>query len=136
MKEGVAMGENIFAREFLGKENSEGFNFPISQEKINLIIEKKLKLQNQDLKARLGCCYYLITLTLLYFILTMLGINLLAILNPLFITTLLMLGIIPFGKKRVSKWTFGYIDFLLKRNEQLLKNNFNQQQLLWSQMLF
>lgn len=130
------MSNNIFSKEFLGQQNLPGFNFPISEEKINLILQQKIKLRNQDLKAKLGYTYYIITVITLYFIFIMLGINLSTILSPLFITTLLMLGMIPFCKKRVSKWTFGYINFLLKRNEELLKNDFNQQQLLWSQMLF
>ena len=128
------MNNDIFSRDFLGPENLDGFNFALPQDKISLILEAQIRLKIHDNKMRNKGLMFLLSMTALYFILKFLGVNEHILMQVIVFLT--FIGTIPLYKKRVNKWTFHYIHFLLKRNEELLQNNFNQKQLLWKQMIF
>jgi amino acid permease len=126
----------LLTENFLGFENLDGFNSSLSQEKVELIEkERKKVLKNNDKKNVVTIIYiFLICFPLLtyhHFLEKILDNTFLNILTIIFFLPLWYL----YKISHKNKFYLNYLDYLLKRNEEL-KNNSQISKHHWSQLLF
>lgn len=119
-------------KDFLGKENKDGFNFPISEEKIKILLtEKNNVIKNQDVLFK----YLLLIICVAifyYFLVNILNLNqqilekgMLLIMSPVLLLLL----------KRKSRWELIWINFLLERNNELMTKK-SYKEIKWSEIIF
>jgi len=119
-------------KEFLGIENTEGFNYPISEEKINLILIEKNNYIKEFNHSRYLVGLNIIVIGFFYLVALYLQINQKYLVYGLCLMSIPSLFL---AFKRRSKWDLVWINFLLSRNNELLQNkNFKKQK--WEELFF
>jgi hypothetical protein len=119
-------------KKFLGIENAEGFNYPISEEKINLILIEKHNYIKELNHSRLLGSLNLIIIGFFYLVALHFQINQKYLYYGLF---LMCIPTLILACKRRSKWELVWFKFLLLRNKELLENkNFKKQK--WEELFF
>lgn len=123
----------IFNKDFLGKENEEGFNYPLSENKIQLLLNKKNIYEKEYNEASKCLTIHLLIGFIVFVICSHFQMEKHITLN--FVTISLLPGILEGIFKRKNRTHYPWIDFMLKRNEELLKNP-NVKPQIWKNMMF
>jgi len=117
-------------KDFLGFKNKDGFNYPISENKIAIIVQAKnnhIKKLNQINFFIL--LYFIILIFVNFFILNF------QIIHHNLYFYIMTLPIAFLMYKRPNRWNLIWFDFLLERNHELLSNkNSSKQQ--WDKIFF
>lgn len=121
-----------FDQTFLGPQNVEGFNYPISEEKVNLLMVSKDNYIQYNNKINLYIIFNLILVISLCLFVIHFNLN-----KSYLMWQMILLSIPAFilFTKKINRWHLVWIDFLLSRNQELLSSD-NVKELKWKNMIF